>query len=202
MRRIKDRKVNQIDSMTGIANYNGQRTEERSYQPDSPRKKIYHKPDWVDMRDIRNRNEKGTFCLQEKMGFILLEVLVSVIILTIGLVAVLSAFSSSSKIITTSEKYQIALQLAEQKLYEITSTPEEDIRDYGHGEFGDKYPEYSWEYNIDEKDSEFYTDEAGFVLEPETYREITLTVSYVERGKTITPVTLVTYDTSKLRFVL
>ena len=194
--------VNQIDSMTGIATYNGLGADKCSHQPDSPRKKKFHNPDWADMRIIRNRNQIGTFCLRGKIGFILLEVLVSVIILTIGLVAVLSAFSTSSKIVTTSEKYQIALQLAEQKLYEINTTPEEDLRDYGHGGFGDKYSIYSWEYDIKEKDSEFYSDEAGFLLEPETYKEITVKVSYIERGKTLTPVTLVTYDTAKLRFIL
>ena len=173
---------------------------------------------------LRYRNNLGAFCPQEKSGFtllenpfqervlvdkqstltgfILLEVLVSVIILAVGLVAVLGAFSTSSKIVTTSEKYQTALQLAEQKLYEISSTPVDDLRDYGHGGFGDKYPDYNWEYEIEDKDSEFYTDEAGILLEPETYREITVIVSYTEHGKTITPITLVTYDTSKLRYVL
>ena len=136
-----------------------------------------------------------------KSGFILLEVLVSVIILTIGLVAVLGAFTTSSKIITSSEKYQTALHLAEQKLFEIQNTPEDELRDWGSGRFGDKYPEYAWDYEIDEEQSEFYSDEAGFVIEPEYYRVITLAVSFKDRGKTYTPVTLVTYDTKKLIYL-
>ena len=210
--------------MKGIQTNNRLRTEEDSYQPDSPGKKRNRNPDWEVKMKLRYRNNLGAFCPQEKSGFtllenpfqervlvdkqstltgfILLEVLVSVIILAVGLVAVLGAFSTSSKIVTTSEKYQTALQLAEQKLYEISSTPVDDLRDYGHGGFGDKYPDYNWEYEIEDKDSEFYTDEAGILLEPETYREITVIVSYTEHGKTITPITLVTYDTSKLRYVL
>ena len=135
-------------------------------------------------------------------GFILLEVLVSVIILTVGLLAVLGAFSSSSKIIITSERYQTALQLAEKKMYEIESTQPDELRDYGHGGFGDKYADYSWEYDIKEEQSEFYGDQIGIVLEPDTYQVITLSVSYKERGKTQTPITLVTYKTSRLRYLI
>lgn len=134
-------------------------------------------------------------------GFILLEVLVSVIILTVGLLAVLGAFSSSSKIITTSERYQTALELAEKKMYEIESAKEDEIRDYGHGDFGDKYAEYSWEYDIKVEQSEFYGDQIGISLEPDTYKVITLSVSYKERGKTQTPITLVTYKTSRIRYL-
>jgi Tfp pilus assembly protein PilV len=138
----------------------------------------------------------------EKMGFILLEVLVSVMILTVGLLAVLGAFSSSSKIIASSERYQIALQLAEQKLYEIETTPDDELREYGHGAFGDKYPEYSWDYDTKEEQSEFYSNEGGFILEPDTYKKIIVNVSVKERGKTQTPVTLVTYKTTHVRFLI
>ncbi len=134
-------------------------------------------------------------------GFVLLEVLVSVIILTVGLLAVLGAFSSSSKIIITSGRYQTALQLAEKKMYEIESAQEDEIRDYGHGDFGDKYAEYSWEYDIKEEQSEFYGDQIGITLEPDTYKVITLSVSYKERGKTQTPITLITYKTSRIRYI-
>jgi hypothetical protein len=93
------------------------------------------------------------------------------------------------------------VNLAEQRLFEIQNTPDDEIRDYGTGRFGDKYPDYSWDYEIEEEQSEFYTDEAGFIIEPEYYRVITLSVSYKDRGKTFTPVTLVTYDTKKLVYL-
>jgi ribonuclease BN (tRNA processing enzyme) len=134
-------------------------------------------------------------------GFMLFEVLVAVIVLTLGLLAILGAFSTSSKIIITSQHYQTALQLAEQKMFEIMNTPDEDLKDYGKGSFGDKYSEFTWEYDISEEKSEFYGDELGIEFEPDTFKKIILSVSYKERGKTLTPVTLVTYQTANLRYL-
>jgi hypothetical protein len=134
-------------------------------------------------------------------GFMLLEVLVSVMVMTVGLMAVLGAFSTSTKIIKTSQKYQLALTLAEQKMFEIMNTPEEDRRDSGRGDFGDKYPDIKWDYDIKEESSEFLIDDSSILQDPEKYEVITLKVSYQEKGQTITPITLVTYETSRLTYV-
>jgi hypothetical protein len=134
-------------------------------------------------------------------GFMLFEVLVAVMVLTMGLLAILGAFSTSSKIIVTSQHYQTALQLGEQKMFDIMNTPDEDLKDYGKGTFGDKYPQYTWEYDISEEKSEFYGDAMGIEFDPETFKKIILSVSYIEKGKTLTPVTLVTYQTSNIRYL-
>lgn len=138
----------------------------------------------------------------KKSGFVLLEVLVSVIILTIGLTAVLGAFSTSVNILVTSEKYQTALHLAQQKLHQIMTTPVDELRDWGRGDFGDKHPDFRWEYTIDEEQSEFYTTESGFILQASTYKVITVIVSYPYRGKIISPVILVTYQTDRLKYLI
>jgi hypothetical protein len=134
-------------------------------------------------------------------GFMLFEVLVAVMVMTMGLLAILGAFSTSSKIIITSQHYQTALQLGEQKMFEIMNTKDEDLKDYGKGNFGDKYLDYSWEYDIKEEKSEFYGDALGIEFDPETFKKIILSVSYKEKGKTLTPVTLVTYQTPNIRYL-
>ncbi len=131
----------------------------------------------------------------------LLEVLVSVMVMTVGLMAVLGAFSTSTKIIKTSQKYQLALTLAQQKMFEIMNTPEEDRKEGDRGDFGDKYPDIKWDYDVEEESSEYLIDDSSILMEPEKFETITLTVSYEEKGQTITPITLVTYETSRLTYV-
>jgi Tfp pilus assembly protein PilV len=139
--------------------------------------------------------------MERLSGFILLEVLVSILILSIGLVAVMGAFSSSTKIIATTRNYAEVVQLAEQKMFDIQNTPMDQWRTRDSGDFGDKYPEYSWEYEITEKDSEFPDFESEITLEPEKYYQINLRIKYTERNRTSVPIELVTYITSKQAFL-
>ncbi len=132
----------------------------------------------------------------------LMEVLVSVLILTVGLMAVLGAFSTSVKIITASRKYQTALHLAEQKMFEIMNTPFDDLDDSDRGEFGEDYPNFSWHYEVQEESSDFEDTDTSYTIDPEKYRIYTVSVSYVEKGKTFTPVTITTLDTDNLRYIL
>jgi type II secretory pathway pseudopilin PulG len=134
-------------------------------------------------------------------GFILLEVLVSVLILSIGLVAVIGAFSSSTKIIANTRKYSEAVQLAERKMVELQMTPFENWRTRDSGDFGDQEPDYTWEYEIEEKDSEFPDFDSEITLEPEKYYQITLWIKYEERGKTLVPVEFVTYMTKQQSYI-
>lgn len=138
---------------------------------------------------------------KSEIGFILLEVLVSVLILSIGLVAVIGAFSSSTKIIATTRRYSEAVQLANQKMFEIRTTPMEDWKARDSGNFGDQYPEYSWEYEIEELDSEFPAFESEITLEPEKYYQVTLRIKFEEQNRVSIPIELVTYITKKISYL-
>ena len=134
-------------------------------------------------------------------GFILLEVLVSILILSIGLVAVLGAFSSSTKIIATTRKYSEVVQLAEKKMFELQTAPMESWQTRDSGDFGDQDPEYIWEYEIEETDSEFPDLESEINLEPEKYYQVTLRIKHEERGRTSVPIELVTYITKQQSYL-
>lgn len=134
-------------------------------------------------------------------GFILLEVLVSILILSIGLVAVLGAFSSSTKIIANTKRYSEAVQLAERKMFEFQTTPMENWQTRDSGDFGDQYPEYSWEIEIQEKDSEFPDFDSEITLEPQKYYQITLRIKYEEQGRISVPIELVTYMTTQRAYL-
>ncbi|MFB3894792.1 MAG: hypothetical protein ACE14V_00665 [bacterium] len=139
--------------------------------------------------------------LKSEIGFILLEVLISVLILSIGLVAIIGAFSSSTKIISTTRRYSEAVQLANQKMFEIRTTPMEDWKSRDSGDFGDQYPEYTWEYEIEEKDSEFPDTDTEITIDPEKYYQITLRIKYEERNRVSIPIELVTYITQKVSYL-
>ncbi|MCX7919715.1 MAG: type II secretion system GspH family protein [bacterium] len=165
---------------------------------------LLRNPQWS-WRLCCGNNRKNIFSLRldfiTDRGFILLEVLVSILILSIGLVAVLGAFSSSTKIIATSKRYAEAIRLAEQKMFELQTMPIDSWRTRDSGEFGDQYPEYSWEYEVEECDSEFPELDSEISLEPEKYYRITLRIKYEEQGKSIVPIELVTYITNPQSFL-
>ena len=64
---------------------------------------------------LRLRGLRGS----NKKGFLLLEVLVSVVAITVGLVYVIRSFSISTRAIATSRDYTKAVSLMEDKLWEI-----------------------------------------------------------------------------------
>ena len=57
--------------------------------------------------------------LNDKFGFLLLEVLVSITVITVGLVYVVRSFSSSTRAIVTGTRFLKSVSLAEEKLWEI-----------------------------------------------------------------------------------
>lgn len=64
-------------------------------------------------------------------GFTLLEVLITVIILTVGIVAILWAFSAGMYATTDIENVDLALNIAQAKMEEIKNTPFANLQDYG-----------------------------------------------------------------------
>jgi len=57
--------------------------------------------------------------IKDRSGFLLLEVLVSVTVITVGLVYVIRSFSSSTRAIETATCYLKSLSLAEEKMWEL-----------------------------------------------------------------------------------
>jgi len=65
--------------------------------------------------------------LVDKQGFTLIEVLISIFILTTGIIAVLQAFPLGTKILGSSKRTTIASQLGQAKIEELISQSYEEI---------------------------------------------------------------------------
>ncbi|MBU4589332.1 MAG: type II secretion system GspH family protein [Candidatus Omnitrophica bacterium] len=85
-------------------------------------------------------------------GFLLLEVMVSVTILSIGLVLILSSFIRSIKAIELSEDYFRAGLLFEEKIYEVHNTDGEIFSD--EGVFEDFGSRFSWNLAVESVDED------------------------------------------------
>lgn len=85
--------------------------------------------------------------LSAKNGFLLLEVLVSVVVITLGLVYIVRSFSISTRAIKTSRNYMKAVSLLEEKLWEL-----EEAGQVERGEDGDYFKDdrgFQWELAAD-----------------------------------------------------
>ncbi len=77
-----------------------------------------------------------------KYGFLLLEVLVSITIISVGLVYIARSFSSSSRAIETSARFLKSVALAEERLWDIEAKGVIDTgSDKGHF---DRDRSYTW----------------------------------------------------------
>lgn len=139
-----------------------------------------------------------------KTGFTLLEVLVAVAILGFSLTTILAVFSSSARLVSENAKYITACELAERKLFEL-STPSRIMEGRNWGDFGDKYPNFSWEAEIVQMDSEFpeIDTEKEIQFEPQPYYMITLRIFYTTgaRKEKYPLLEIITYRTSKEAYI-
>ena len=108
-----------------------------------------------------------------RFGFTLLEVMVSMAIITIALTAVLGSQSQSVSFATEAKFSTTAALLAQGKMAELEAqNPEELTSD--SGDFGEDFPDYSWEVTLGDV----------FFSEPENVsnhlKQIDLTVSWGE----------------------
>ena len=87
-------------------------------------------------------------------GFTLLEVLVAAaVVLAIGLLAILTAFSMATRATGASTNDTLLPMLAEQKLAEVRATPRDElVAETSEGDFGEKYPGYTWEMKVSPPD--------------------------------------------------
>lgn len=83
--------------------------------------------------------------MQGRKGFLLLEVLVSVVIITVGLVYIIRSFSTSTRAIAASRDYIKAVSLLEEKLWGL-----EQVRQVEEGQDKDYFDDehnFTWELN-------------------------------------------------------
>ena len=114
----------------------------------------------------------------------MVEVMVSVVVLGIGIASVLGLIGQATKAVTTARGVTIQTALARLAMVEIENMywqkKAEDIDT--SGDFGDEFPNYSYEVEIIEDIDE----------EVPALQEVNLTV-YWDRGKYKRPYTLTTY---------
>ncbi len=80
-------------------------------------------------------------------GFTLLEVMVSIAIIAIALMAVLGSQSQGSSLANESKFNTTAAFLAQSRMAELEVLSLNDLGS-GSGDFGDDFPEYRWEVSV------------------------------------------------------
>lgn len=93
--------------------------------------------------------EQRRFC----PGFTLLEIMVSVAVISIVLVSVYKLHAQTIDMHRSARFYTTASLLAQQKMAELETLPIEDLAD-GSGDFGEDLPEYRWAASFEDVDSE------------------------------------------------
>ena len=82
-------------------------------------------------------------------GFTLVEVLVATVVVAIGLLAALTAFSMANRVVATSSHDTVISFLAQQKLAEIQLLgPQELPTSATAGDFGPEFPQYLWRLTV------------------------------------------------------
>jgi len=86
-------------------------------------------------------------------GFTLVEVLVATVILALGLLGALTAFSMATRATGASTNDTALTFLAQQKLAEVQMWGAERLADQDTaGDFGPEYPQYEWEMFVGKPD--------------------------------------------------
>ncbi|MBL7068661.1 MAG: type II secretion system protein [Candidatus Omnitrophica bacterium] len=83
----------------------------------------------------------------KRLGFLLLEVLVSVTMISVGLIYVVRSFSASTRAITTSAKFLNSVSMLEEKLWELEAKGAIERGRYRGSITTDD--EYSWEAEVE-----------------------------------------------------
>jgi len=119
-----------------------------------------------------------------KKGFTLVEVMVSVVVLGIGIASVLGLIGQATKAVSTARGIMIQTGLARLAMVEIENKYWQKKADDvdTSGDFGDDFPDYSYDVEVIEDIDE----------EVPALQEVNLTV-YWDRGKFKRPYTLTTY---------
>lgn len=106
-------------------------------------------------------------------GFTLLEVMVSVAIISIVLVSIYRLYSQSLTMNTEARFYTQAPMLAQSKLAEMEAGEDAEFTG-GSGEFGENFPGYSWKVSVEDVGIEALGEIS------QDLKEIDVTVSFNE----------------------
>lgn len=86
-------------------------------------------------------------------GFTLVEVVIATVVLSLGLIGALTAFSMASRVTATSRNDTIISLLARQKLAEVQLEHRNALTPgTTAGDFGEDYPDYRWQLTVEEPD--------------------------------------------------
>jgi len=89
----------------------------------------------------------------QQKGFTLVEVLVATVVLAIGLLGALTAFSMATRATGASTNDTVLTFLAQEKLAEIQLLGPERLAEQDEvGDFGPEHPEYEWEMLLGKPD--------------------------------------------------
>ncbi len=96
---------------------------------------------------------RATTIQQTDSGFTLLEVLIAMAIMAIVLVSVFRMHSQTLSMTTANRFYTQAPMLAQSKMAQLEATSAEVVSG-DSGDFGDKFPGYSWSVSTEDVSSE------------------------------------------------
>ncbi len=96
---------------------------------------------------------KNMQALRTKSGFTLLEVLIALAIMAVVLAAVYRMHSQTLSMTTANRFYTIAPMLAQGKMAQLEATSD-DIITGDSGDFGEKFPGYTWNVTAEDVASE------------------------------------------------
>ena len=105
-----------------------------------------------------------------RRGFTLLEVIVSLVVLTAGLVTIMEAFTVGLKASAAAERRTVATMLLQDKMEEIKKESQLAVGS-DQGDFGDNFADYKWQADLSE------TSIAGLL-------HVAVTVSWSEGRRT------------------
>ena len=113
-------------------------------------------------------------------GFTFLEILVALAIMGSAFTVLLAAHASASRQAASANRLMVATLLARQTL---TETEVDGPSDLGgdSGDFGEEFAAYTWEREVSPISLPLDT---GFAFTTEDIREVTIRVSWMERGET------------------
>ena len=131
------------------------------------------------MRHIRNLK------IEPAAGFTLLEIMVSIFIIAIVLVAVYRMHTQTISMNTSVKFYSTAPLLAHGKIAELGIKPLNELTD-DSGNFGEEFAGYRWNVSIDDVESEFLG------VTGEDLKKIDVTISFNNNE--------LTYNLRKYRF--
>jgi len=115
----------------------------------------------------------NAFMNSRNPGFTLLEVMVAMSIIAIALIALLASQSQSISIASEAKFSTTAALLAQSKMAEIETRTEDELI-YDSGDFGDDFPDYSWEMEVQDV---VFTDEEEFT---DYLKQVDLTIYWGE----------------------